>query len=847
MYLKIDSSKIVLNIITALLIVSCNTIKRVGEDEHLLTKNTVRVNDKLNQTETVNNLLYQKTNRKLLKIPLRLYIYNTARPNIDSILQANINNKPNKRKRLEAWLSKKQLEKYIESRKGFNKWLKTTGEAPVIIDDKKTERSVNRLEAYYFHNGWFNAKATSETAKTENRQASVAYSVLTGDPYIIDSLSTKLDSPVIDSLYTISEKKSKIKLNEQYKTNAFEQEKDRLTTYFRNNGVYHFSEDYVYFEIDTINTNKKVKVELQIQDQLVKTEDSTRREPFNIYTIKDVNIFTDHSYSNRNQSTKDSVNYKGYTLYSNNKMRFKPKAITDAIFITPKSIFKDRDRTLSYRHISELRTFKYPNIEYVENPDTTLTANVYLTPLKKFGLEFSTEVSQSNIQTVGLSFNPSIIMRNIFRGAETLQLTAFGSIGSSKDVSSNATVNEDRFFDIQEWGADLKLTIPRFFFPFNTEKIIPKHMSPSTRINFATSSQTNIGLDKQTSAGAFNYKWKPNTKVNNRFELLSVQYVRNLNPDNYFNVYSTSYNTLNNIAQDVGYISEDGELGIPIQANEFIAESLSNNPPTGLSPDNIQTINNIDERQTRLTENNLIFASSFNYARDNRTNLFDEDYSIFRGKIESAGNVLSAASSIFGLSENAEGNKEIFRVAYSQYIKTELDYIKHWDMGRNRVLAFRSFFGIAIPYGNSNSIPFSKSFFAGGTNDNRAWTAYSLGPGSSDSNDEFNEANLKLAFNLEYRFNIFESFYGGLFADAGNIWNVFDNIEDPKATFDDFSSLKDIALGTGFGLRYDFGFIIFRFDIGFKTYDPSYTQGNRWFKNYNFNNAVYNIGINYPF
>ena len=192
-------------------------------------------------------------------------------------------------------------------------------------------------------------------------------------------------------------------------------------------------------------------------------------------------------------------------------------------------------------------------------------------------------------------------------------------------------------------------------------------------------------------------------------------------------------------------------------------------------------------------------------------------------------------------------NFEIFDVAYSQYIKTELDYIKHWDLGKKQVLALRSFFGIAIPYGNSNSIPFSKSFFAGGTNDNRAWTAYSLGPGSSDSNDEFNEANMKLAFNLEYRFNVFGDFYAAFFADAGNIWNVLDNIEDPQATFTSFQSLEDIALGTGFGLRYDFGFIIFRFDTGFKTYDPSYEMGNRWLNDYNFTNAVYNIGINYPF
>ena len=727
------------------------------------------------------------------------------------------------------FLSKKQLDQYIASRKGFNNWLKTTGEAPVILDEEKTKRSLNRLEAYYFHNGWFTAKATSETTKIDSNRAKVDYYVKTGDPYFVDSLSINISSPNIDSLYNKSKKQSFIQLNKQYKTVTFEQEKDRLTNYFRNHGVYHFSEDYVYFEMDTINTDKN--------------EDSSRREPFSIYTIKDVNIYTDYSYSNRNKPQKDSTQYKGYNLFSNSKLRFKPKALTDVVFITPDSTFRDRDRTLSYRHISELRTFKYPNIEYVENADTTLTANVYLTPLKKFGLEFSAEVSQSNIQTIGLSFNPSVLMRNVFGGAETLQLTAFGSIGASKDAAND----EDKFFDINEWGADLKLTVPRLLLPFNTEKLIPKSMSPSTRMSISTSSQTNIGLDKQTLTGTLNYRWKPNFKVTNRFDLFSIQYVKNLNPDNYFNVYSTSYNTLNDIAQDINYIGPDDELGIPDQANQFIQESIGDNPPSGLTADNIQNINYINERQERLTENNLIIASSYNYVRDNRTSLFDENFSIFHGKIESAGNLLSLASNAFGAAKNMNDNFEIFDVAYSQYIKTELDYIKHWDLGKKQVLALRSFFGIAIPYGNSNSIPFSKSFFAGGTNDNRAWTAYSLGPGSSDSNDEFNEANMKLAFNLEYRFNVFGDFYAAFFADAGNIWNVLDNIEDPQATFTSFQSLEDIALGTGFGLRYDFGFIIFRFDTGFKTYDPSYEMGNRWLNDYNFTNAVYNIGINYPF
>jgi len=88
---------------------------------------------------------------------------------------------------------------------------------------------------------------------------------------------------------------------------------------------------------------------------------------------------------------------------------------------------------------------------------------------------------------------------------------------------------------------------------------------------------------------------------------------------------------------------------------------------------------------------------------------------------------------------------------------------------------------------------------------------------------------------------------GAFFADAGNIWNVFDNVEDPNATFNGFESLEDLALGTGFGLRYDFTYFVIRLDTGFKTYNPALEKSKRWFSDFNLNDAVFNIGINYPF
>ena len=618
--------------------------------------------------------------------------------------------------------------------------------------------------------------------------------------------------------------------------------------------MYHFSQDYIKFENDTILPgNKKIlNTELQITNRIIRNEDSVARVPFKIYKIKEVNIITDENAQNQGTTFSDSIVFKNFNLYSYDDMRYRPKAIADAIFITKGAVFSDLDRTRTYRYLNNLQTFKYPDIEYVENlNDTTLTANITLSPRKKYALGFDVNISQSNIQSVGFSFSSSLRIRNIFRGAETLEISGLGAIGASKDGAGG----DNSFFDINEFGGNIKLIIPRFFFPFKTEKIIPKYMSPSTRISLGFSSQTNIGLDKQTLNGIFNYSWNPKPTLNHSLDFFNVQYVRNLNPGNYFNVYQNSFNRLENIATEIyntpdEFITTDSDGNdnlIESKSDDFIDLVLQDNSFQASNPSDYQTVNNIDERKNRLTEDNLILASNFSYILDKRENLFDNSFSIFRAKLELAGNLLANTSKILGLSKNSDNRYEVFGVAYSQYVKTELDYVKHWAISRNNVFATRVYFGIAIPYGNSNSIPFSKSFFAGGANDNRAWTAYNLGPGSSDSNNEFNEANLKLAFSIEHRYNLFGNLNGAFFVDIGNIWNVLDNEDDPDATFDGLSSLKDIAVGSGFGLRYDFGFFVLRGDIGFKTYDPSYKDQNRWFNDYNFGNAVYNIGINYPF
>ena len=851
--MKKISTKIATFILIGILILGCDSVKRVPKGKQLLTDNEIIVNDKATKNEEITNLLYQKPNSTFLGYHLRLNLFNIANPNPDSTYQAKFTKKPGKYERESKWLSAKQVDRLGKSfwYHGIHDFLKKTGEPPVIIDTVRTDKSILRLKYYYFNNGYFDIKANYKVDSINEKKAKIKYTITTGNPFLLDTITTTIHTPELDSMYKSKIEQTLLKSKSQYNTKDFESEKDRINTHFRNNGVYNFQPNYVTFDIDTLNNNKKANINLIINNYSYQDKDSTKTEPFKIYKISDVNIYTDYSASNSTAKITDSTTFNNFNLYSHSKLKYKPKSITDAVFITKGGLFADSKTVLTTRYLNNLKIFNYPTILYeVDKRDSTaqsLIAKVYLSPRKKYSLNTSFDVTHSNIQDIGIAGSLSETIRNIFNGAETLEIAARGNIGSSKDLANP----DDKFFNVTEYGLNVKLNFPRIWFPFATEKIIPKSMIPSTAFSAGLSSQKNIGLDKENFTGSLAYNWNPKKNNLARFELFNAQYVRNLNPENYFNVYESSYNDLNDIGKtyntNPSYVDSDGNLIIEEGTTGFTNDVLSGNTTLTPSDPEYDEVKSIEERRIRLTENDFILASSYTFSKTTKTDLADNAFYLFRTKIESAGSLLSLFSNATQLPKNQNGNYEIFNLEYSEYIKTEFDYIKYWDLSKEKVIAVRSFFGIAIPYGNSNNIPFSRSYFAGGSNDNRAWQPYRLGPGSSGAVNDYNEANMKIALSAEFRFKILGSLKGAIFADAGNIWNVIDNVTNEKAKFNSMADLKELALGTGFGLRYDLSFFVVRFDLGFKTYNPANEIGNRWFTEYDFANSVFNFGINYPF
>jgi outer membrane protein assembly factor BamA len=851
--LRNQITKISLFILIVVIISACNSLRRVPNGKLLLTKNEILVDGKKESNEDVTNQLYQKPNSSLLGYRLRLNIFNLASPNPDSIYKAKFIKNPEKYTSMAKWLSKKQVDRLGNSfyYSGIHNFLKKTGEAPIILDQKSTDRSLSRLQSYYFDKGYFNLKGEYKIDSISNKKAFVKYNITKGKPFTLDSININIKTPVLDSLYKTNKELAFLKSGKQYNKLDFDAERNRITAHFRNNGAYYFQQNYINYSIDSLNSSSKANIDLNIENQAIRVGDSTKIMPFKLYKISDVNIYTDNLTSKTNSTILDSVSYNNFNLYSVSKLKFRPKAITDAVFISKGSIFSDTKTTLTSRSLGGLRVFNYPLIQYLVDPKdaNSLIANIYLSPRPKLSFGYDFDFTHSTIQDIGITASTAVSIRNIFRGAETLEISARGNIGSSKEV---AKINNS-FFNVSEYGFDIKLHLPSVFFPIKTDRIIPKTMLPFTSLAVGYIKQENIGLDKQNFTSSLNYNWNPRESVKARLELLNIQFVKNVNTSNYFNIYKSSYYVLNSIAQNASYgvnpnyFNSNQELIIEGGTNGFTNDVLGQNPTVIPTPEDFKTIRSIEERRRRLTENDLIVSTSYNYSENTKKDQNDNDFMIFRGKIESAGNLLSLLARASKQLNNQESTTKFFEVEYSQYFKVEGEFIKLWDLHRKRILAIRSFAGVAIPYGNSNNIPFSRSYFAGGTNDNRAWQSYGLGPGASGGINDFNEANLKLALSAELRFNIFGQLNGALFVDAGNIWNVLDNVEDEKYVFRNLNSLKNSAIGSGIGFRYDFNFFIVRMDLGFKTYNPAEVDGRKWFKDYNLEKSVINIGINYPF
>ena len=820
---------------------SCVISKNIDKGKLILKSNEILINGKSISKDSLKPLLVQNQNNYFLGFPLSASLYESSKKNSDSIFNSWINKKSKRKKRLNKVLSKKQVLQIKNYIKNFNNWKKRNGEELQLIDSTKTKISTENLKSYFKNNGYFDAKISSKVEINNDKYGKVIYDINLGNQYYLDSIKSNIQSSLLDSIYLNNLSKSYLIKNNFFNTLDFESERNRLDKLFKNSGIYNFQISSISFQVsrDTVGLDLRIPVQINISENSLNNKNSIIINKYRIHQIKKINVYTNNFLSISDENLKNPVIYDSINIFSKGKLRYKPENLINLISFKKGDNYSDIQRSKTIKQLNNLENFQYPSVSYnyLEGSKNQLEANILLNPKKRFSLGFGFDLKHSNIEDIGIAFATSFTSRNIFQGAERLEISSRGTIGKSGNTT------------ISEYGIDVRLKFPRLFIPISSKKLLTLEYNPNTYISLGTSKQTNIGLDRQSFKFDINYDWlnKNDKKIN--LGLLNIELVNNKNSINYFNIYTNSYNSINSIAinsnTNNSYFDSFNKLKIPKGINSFINDVI--NQSITLELKDYNSVNYINDRRNRLTSNNLIIGSSFSIISDNRKSVFDESFSQFKFKAELAGSLTNFLANQLNAPLDEYGNRKILGLAYSQYFKTELNYIKHWGVSSNSTLAIRAYYGIAIPFGNSDNIPFSKSFFSGGSNDNRAWEVYRLGPGSSGAVSEFNEANMKIAFNIEYRFGLIGKLDGAIFTDIGNIWNVYDNTNDPKRTFNGLKDLNEIAIGSGIGLRYNLGYFVLRLDMGLKAYNPALDLDKRWLTDFNLKKAVFNIGLNYPF
>jgi hypothetical protein len=270
---------------------------------------------------------------------------------------------------------------------------------------------------------------------------------------------------------------------------------------------------------------------------------------------------------------------------------------------------------------------------------------------------------------------------------------------------------------------------------------------------------------------------------------------------------------------------------------------------------------------TLLQQYNLFFQNSFKnqFITDSRVSWTlntqssgrQTHFSYLKINVENSGFDVSGLEhlKLIKLPTDASGSFYIPGLpSYSQYIKGDLEFRQYFILDKKQKIVLRGLIGAGLPYDNAEELPFTKSFWAGGSNDIRAWQVQTLGPGGSQSSAVAGQiGETKLEGNFEYRVSLIKPFGLAYFIDAGNIWLIRSpaNRGIPLAYMGTGPNpfWNEIAVGTGIGLRLDFNYFVFRFDFGQPVRDPSLSPHSRLIPldAYTIKKTVLNIGIGYPF
>ncbi len=753
-----------------------------------------------------NKVLYTKSEVKL--IPEGRV---KAKSKIKELLYTNINPKPNTSilgMRPGLWFY------YVAGnpkKKGLRMFIKNKmGQAPVYMSDIDPDKTTDLLKGHLVNNGYFHSRVESKT-EIKGKKGKVRFTAYVQRPYRFRNITT----PTIDTLFTNIDslkKDSFVKKGQRYNLERLQAEHERLEEALENLGFYYFDDRHLIYEADSTVGKRQVDLKLMLEPGV---PEKARR----VYHIRKVNIFPDFTLSIDTTILRnaDTTRIDGFNYISRENL-FRPKAITDVIAVKPGRIYRRIDREYTLSHLMTLGAFKFVNIKYAEvsGDSNLLDANIYMTPFLKKSIraEFQTTSKSNNFVGPGLSV--TFTNRNALRGSERLELTL--NSGYEVQISRKQTSP----LNALEIGGEARLVMPRFITPFKKNYPAKKYL-PTTEVALGSRIQQRLGFFTLNSLNlSYGYTWKENTLKNHEFYPVDINFVQ-----------------LGNTSEDFNRLLEQ---------NRFLKRSFENQFIPGARYS--YTIN------TQVSER---------HNEKFRERKFEPSQFFFNGRVDIAGNLLQLLKGNSFEREKAGAEEaRIFGSPYSQFVKGEIDFRHYLQLGENSKLVTRINPGVGYAYGNSLMMPYIKQFTVGGSTSIRAFPARSLGPGTynvqEDADSENNKlfvdqrGDLKLEANAEYRYDISKTIKTAVFIDAGNIWLLNEDSTRIGGKFEKKDFIKELAVGTGAGVRLDFNFFIVRFDLAFPLRKP-WLDGNRWVfdeidlgsRRWRRENLILNIAIGYPF
>lgn len=563
---------------------------------------------------------------------------------------------------------------------------------------------------------------------------------------------------------------------------------------------------YFYFSPDYLIMQVDSTIGKNLVNVSVKVKDIAPDAGLKPYTIKNINIYP--NYSLRRDSTLrrlKPLQYHDFNIYDD-RNTFKPRLFDRLVFFQKGEAYNRKDHNQSLNRMVNVGAFQDVRAEFLpvdSFKNNQLDLNIYLTPLKKNSLTFSVVGTSKSNNFVGSEVKVTQTTRNLFRNAEQLDLSVSGGF----ETQTKGTSLGKNSLSLTAEG---KLTFPRFIVPFykpnSTNAFIPKTIASLSYQMLNRGSEYTLHAFK----GQYGYNFKENLYKEHNFNPISISYV------------STSF-------------------------------------PSDTTEERIYEQNPL--LRTTL-ESQFIIGSNYNFTYTNQMEDSWRNNTYFFGGLETGGNVWGLFTP-----KDENGQRSIFNRPLTQFIRAEADLRDYYKINRNLIWANRLNLGYGYAYGNSTSLPFVKQFFAGGSNDIRAFPARTLGPGTYKVRDDAIFADqggdIKLMLNSELRFKIVSVLYGALFVDAGNIWLRKEDLGEPGkpetarlgSGFKLKNAFNELAVGTGAGLRVDVSIFVVRLDVAFPVRKPYLPEGQRWVfddiafgnKDWRKQNLIFNIGIGYPF